>query len=180
MTRSDAARNRQTILDAAEAVFTEHGPDAPLALVTARSGLGRGTLYRHFPSRISLISAIYGARLDRYLAHTRTHAGDPRVLLDVIEMMAWDQHTIPGMFRIIHANAQASEQAAQLWERTESVFAEPLEISRRAGVVRADLSVNDILLVLAMLYGVAQSPSVEKFGRPAMERTLAHVGRMLT
>ncbi|WP_052450690.1 TetR/AcrR family transcriptional regulator [Actinomyces polynesiensis] len=180
MTRSDAARNRQTLVDAAEAVFTEHGPDAPLALVTARSGLGRGTLYRHFPNRIALVSAIYGARLDRYLAHTRAHAEDPEVLLDVIAMIAWDQYSIPGMFRIIHANAQASDQAARLWERTEAVFSEPLEISRDAGVVREDLTVNDVLLVLAMLYGVAQSPSTEKFGRAAVERTLVHLRRMLT
>jgi len=39
MTRSDAARNRQALLVAAEEVFTEHGPEAPLNLVTARSGL---------------------------------------------------------------------------------------------------------------------------------------------
>lgn len=180
MTRSDAARNRQALLDAAEAVFREHGPEAPLALVVARSGLGRGTLHRHFPGRISLVAAIYAARLDRYLAHTRAHAGDPEVLLEVIGMIGWDQFAIPGMFRIIHANSQVSEQAAHLWERTREVFAEPLEISRAAGVVRADLTVEDVLLVLAMLHGVAQSPSREVQGRAAMSRALENVRHMLS
>ena len=180
MTRSDAARNRQALLVAAEEVFTEHGPEAPLNLVTARSGLGRGTLYGHFPNRIVQVAASYGARLDRYRDHASAHAQDPGVLFEIIEMLAWDQYSIPGMFRIIPANTQTSAEAAALWERTEEVFAEPLELPRRAGAVRPDTEVSDILLVLAMLYGVAHSPSVEKQGRAAVERSLALVRQMLT
>jgi AcrR family transcriptional regulator len=62
--RSDARRNRQTLLDAAAAAFVEHGVDAPVRDIAARAGVGMGTLYRHFPTRADLIIAVYQHQID--------------------------------------------------------------------------------------------------------------------
>ncbi len=62
--RKDAVRSRSTLLVAARRVFSEHGAHAPLELVIEAAGVGRGTLYRHFPDRISLIVALFGAEID--------------------------------------------------------------------------------------------------------------------
>lgn len=56
--RADAKKHRQTLIVAAAAVFTRDGLDAPLQLVLDETRLGRGTLYRHFPDRESLIEAV--------------------------------------------------------------------------------------------------------------------------
>src|SRR5690349_3676673 len=56
--RSDARRNRDLVLAAARAEFTEHGAAASLNRIAQRAGVGPGTLYRHFPSVQALLVAI--------------------------------------------------------------------------------------------------------------------------
>ncbi|RBF86955.1 TetR/AcrR family transcriptional regulator, partial [Xanthomonas oryzae pv. oryzae] len=62
--RPDAALRRRQILDAADEVFSEHGVNAPLELVVERAGLGRATLYRNFPDRLALMTALMARGLD--------------------------------------------------------------------------------------------------------------------
>lgn len=57
--RADAARNEQTLLEAAAAVFVESGVDAPVRQIAAKAGVGMGTIYRHFPTRADLLVAVY-------------------------------------------------------------------------------------------------------------------------
>lgn len=64
--RADVTRNRGAILAAAAEVLAEH-PAASLAEVATRAGLGRATLYRHFPNRETL----HGAIRDEALALAR-------------------------------------------------------------------------------------------------------------
>ncbi|MFF3746242.1 TetR/AcrR family transcriptional regulator [Streptomyces kronopolitis] len=62
--RADALRNRQTLLDAAAAVFVTSGVDAPIRAIAARAGVGMGTIYRHFPTRADLVVAVYRHQVD--------------------------------------------------------------------------------------------------------------------
>ncbi len=52
--RADAQRNYERIVTEARAAFAEHGPDASLDDIARRAGVGPGTLYRHFPTRLVL------------------------------------------------------------------------------------------------------------------------------
>src|SRR3954451_12367147 len=56
--RSDARRNRRTVLDAAVALLAER-PQATMQEIADASGLGRTTVYRHFPRRQDLIDALF-------------------------------------------------------------------------------------------------------------------------
>src|SRR5688572_18376205 len=47
--RKDARRNKETLLDAAAAVFVTSGVEAPVRDIAAKAGVGLGTIYRHFP-----------------------------------------------------------------------------------------------------------------------------------
>lgn len=62
--RKDARRNRQTLLDAAAAVFVASGVEAPVRDIAAKAGVGMGTIYRHFPTRADLIIAVYRHQVD--------------------------------------------------------------------------------------------------------------------
>ncbi|MER5204908.1 TetR/AcrR family transcriptional regulator [Streptomyces sp. NPDC002825] len=62
--RADAVRNQQTLLDAAAEVFVRSGVDAPIREIAARAGVGLGTLYRHFPTRAELVTAVYRHQID--------------------------------------------------------------------------------------------------------------------
>lgn len=57
--RKDARRNKETLLEAAAAVFVTSGVEAPVRDIASRAGVGLGTLYRHFPTRADLIIAVY-------------------------------------------------------------------------------------------------------------------------
>jgi AcrR family transcriptional regulator len=57
--RADSARNRQLLIDAAKAGFSDVGLDVSLEEIARRAGVGIGTLYRHFPTRESVVEAVY-------------------------------------------------------------------------------------------------------------------------
>jgi AcrR family transcriptional regulator len=61
--RADARRNREAILDTAGRLFAETGYVVQMDEVAERSGLGLGTLYRHFPTKQALVAAIVARRL---------------------------------------------------------------------------------------------------------------------
>src|SRR5665213_304123 len=64
--RADAARNRAALVGAARAVFGERGLDAPLDEIARRAGVGNATLYRRFPSRKDLITAVFVDQMADY------------------------------------------------------------------------------------------------------------------
>lgn len=57
--RADAARNRWRILEAAERLFAEHGPqNVSMDDIARAAGVGKGTLFRRFGDRASLARAL--------------------------------------------------------------------------------------------------------------------------
>ena len=57
--RADSARNRQLLIDASKAGFSDVGLNVSLEEIARRAGVGIGTLYRHFPSREAVVEAVY-------------------------------------------------------------------------------------------------------------------------
>lgn len=157
--RSDARRNREKLLLAAEEVFAAHGVDAPLELVAERAVVGRGTLYRHFSDRYALAAALYEERLGRYEGLAESRKGEPDGLLVLLAAVAREQARMPGLFQLIFGYEGPHAYLEPLWVRSRELFMGPLEVSRAAGVVRADLSVDDVLIVVGMVYGVVNSPA---------------------
>ncbi|MFD5618711.1 TetR/AcrR family transcriptional regulator [Streptomyces yangpuensis] len=62
--RADAQRNRETVLTAAAEVFVTSGVDAPIRRISARAGVGMATIYRHFPTRADLVTAVYQHQIE--------------------------------------------------------------------------------------------------------------------
>jgi AcrR family transcriptional regulator len=62
--RADARRNERTLLDAAAAAFVSSGVHVPVRDIAARAGVGVGTIYRHFPTRADLVTAVYRHQVD--------------------------------------------------------------------------------------------------------------------
>ncbi|MFF0739269.1 TetR/AcrR family transcriptional regulator [Streptomyces sp. NPDC004111] len=62
--RADALRNRQTVLAAAAEVFVTSGVDAPIRRIAAQAGVGMATIYRHYPTRADLVTAVYRHQIE--------------------------------------------------------------------------------------------------------------------
>ena len=60
--RADARRNREKIMASARELFASRGHEAQMDEIAAHCGLGMGTLYRHFPSKRALLTAMVRER----------------------------------------------------------------------------------------------------------------------
>ena len=67
MLRADARANRDRILDVARDALAAD-PAASLNSIAKAAGVGAGTLYRHFPSRQSLVLGVYRKEIDTLVA----------------------------------------------------------------------------------------------------------------
>lgn len=76
--RADARRNYERLLAEARVSFAAHGTDASLEDVARRAGVGIGTLYRHFPNRQSLMSAVFEDAVGELLARSRELLSAPQ------------------------------------------------------------------------------------------------------
>ncbi len=69
--RADARRNRERVLNAARAVFAAQGHEAQMDDVARQAEVGVGTVYRHFPTKEALISALAVEAFERVAAAAR-------------------------------------------------------------------------------------------------------------
>ncbi len=67
-TRRDALRNREALRASAREAFATGGLDASLEGIARDAGVSIGTLYRHYPTRLDLVQAVFAGRLKDLLA----------------------------------------------------------------------------------------------------------------
>ncbi|WP_307168277.1 TetR/AcrR family transcriptional regulator [Streptomyces sp. B3I7] len=72
--RADARRNHERIVAAAHEAFAAHGAGASLEEIARRAGVGSATLHRHFPSRWSLLDAVFHDRVEALCAKAHRYA----------------------------------------------------------------------------------------------------------
>ena len=150
--RADAIRNRERVLEAAKAVFSQGGPKAGLEAVARQAGVGIGTLYRHFPTREALYEAVYRHEVEQLVELARhLEAETPPVeavrrwLQDGVEFMA----TKKGMAAALAMAAQGSpDLVAYSLDRLTRAVGELLQRAAAAGEVRADIDPEDLLRAL--------------------------------
>jgi AcrR family transcriptional regulator len=65
--RSDGERNRLLLIEAAKAAFAERGAGASLEGIAREANVSIASLYRHFPTRDTLIEAVYRQETDRLI-----------------------------------------------------------------------------------------------------------------
>lgn len=152
--RSDARRNRELLVNAAEHIFSEHGPNAPLQLVTQHAQVGRGTLYRHFPQRAALILALFERRVTELetAALAAPHAPETaqRLLADTLDQ----QRRTPGLTRIVLDSAEHAAHLERLTGRIEAALDQPIAAARAVGRLHPDIRPRDFLTAWAMFEGV--------------------------
>lgn len=144
MARADAQRNREALLAAASRAFQDEGLDTPLEGIARAAGLGTGTLYRHFPTRSSLVMAVYAAELD---ALCGTSAPGP-VLPPDEAFRAWARRFLSSAPLVLAAIDTDPERA--LLDRLEASVQQLLDAGVAAGVFGRERG-REVLMLLGGL-----------------------------
>ena len=150
--RADAIRNRERVLEAAKAVFSQGGPEASREAVARRAGVGIGTLYRHFPTREALYEAVYRREVEQ-LVELAQH---PEAKMAPVEALRrWLRAgvefiaTKKGMAAALAMTAHgSSDLAAYSLDRLSRAVGELLQRAVAAGEIRADIDPEDLLRAL--------------------------------
>jgi AcrR family transcriptional regulator len=164
--RADAARNRQKLLDAAGASFTEQGPDVSLEAVAKRAGVGIGTLYRHFPTREALVEAVYRNEVaqltgaaDELLAE---HPADV-ALTEWVKRFAAYLVTKRGMADALHAMMESrSDLFADSKKQMTAAVTALIEAGVAAGSIRPDADPQDVLHAMSAVKSIPDPDQAER------------------
>lgn len=156
--RADARRNIEAILEAAAASLSRN-PDATLAQIAEAAGVGRITLYGHFPSRSALIEAVLAREVEAgetVLAGVDL-SGDPRHALARLVSSSWQQIERVGSVTIAAEEALAPERILQVHARPAARVDALVERGRAAGVFRTDLPTQWLVTTLhRVMHGAAE------------------------
>jgi AcrR family transcriptional regulator len=160
--RADARQNHARLISAATEAFAEKGADAPLEDVARRAGVGIGTLYRHFPSRLDLQAAVFRTQVqvvcEQGDALMQTGSPGPAFAAWARALAAY-LVTKRGLSRtLIDAVGVESELMTSCWTTMRETTARLLANAQRAGVIRSDVTATD---VMRLVHGVAVSSEKE-------------------
>ena len=150
------------LLAVATRTFAAAGTEPSMRAIAREAGVGIATLYRHFPTRESLVDAVYRDQVERLTAGARELLGQ---LPPATAMRRWMDlfgdwiATKNGMLDTLLAMIEAGE-IAHAQTRTELLAAITtiLDAGRAAGDLRSDVTAEDIAASLIGIFAVASQP----------------------
>ncbi len=166
--RRDAERNRQRILAAAAQVFTERGLDATLDEVARAAGVGVGTVYRRFPDKEALVTALFRERIDNLVtvAEDACAAADPwQAIVSYLEYAAAAMAGDTGLRQLMMFGTYDRDQVCYARDRMRPVISRLVQRAQASGDLRGDFEATDVKMIAFMLaslaeYAAAVSPDV--------------------
>lgn len=144
---SAAAENREAIITAARELLAEGGYDVPLSAIARRAGVGQGSLYRHFPDRISLALAVFAENLEA-LASV---AESPEATLDSLVEAIADQAVESSAFIELLLTSRRDHRVRDLAEGIGRILGRLLDEGRGAGRIADWVTLDDVLVAVSML-----------------------------
>jgi AcrR family transcriptional regulator len=150
--RKDAVRSRRAILDAARELYRDDD-DASFAEIAHHAGVGQATVYRHFDDRKALLTELAEEEMSRLEERVGSEPIGPGSLERLLRELVAGQLRSHGLIGAIRAGEVDQGRVRKLTERTRALFAPRLEVAQAAGLASADLTLEDLMTVLAMIHG---------------------------
>ncbi len=158
--RADARENRERILAAAREVYAEQGLEAPLAEVARRAGVGVATLFRRFPDREQLITAVFATKITAYADAIDAALADPdpwQGFQGLVRRVAAMQAEDRGFTRVMTRNFPSSRLFEAERRRGYELLKELIVRAKATGKLRPDFEPQDFGLVMMANAGVVNS-----------------------
>lgn len=149
--RADAERNRQRLIDAATELFRERGLEVGVGEIAERAGVGRGTLFRNFPSKDALVVAVVVERIHESIERGRARVDDEdpstavfELIDEAIERQAADRV----LFEALAGDWIAHPEIRSAHDEMLAVLEQILVRAQAAGGIRTDVSAVDLMLAI--------------------------------
>jgi AcrR family transcriptional regulator len=148
--RADAQRNEQALLAAAASVFVTSGVEAPVRDIAAVAGVGMGTMYRHFPTRATLVVAVYRHQVEACAEAgpvLLANGGSPHAALGQwVNLFVDFLVTKHGLAAVLQPGSVGFDALHTYFlDRLVPVCAQLLAATAQAGEIRADVDAYELM-----------------------------------
>lgn len=152
--RADAQRNRQLVLEVAEAVFATEGLAVPIDEIARRAELGVGTIYRHFPTKEALFEAIVRQRMERMVEGARAvvNAADPGEAFFAFLARMVDGSKKDFVDALARSGVDLSRELGASKAELRQALGGLLKRAQRAGDVRDDVTIDDVFALVSGVF----------------------------
>jgi AcrR family transcriptional regulator len=170
-TRVDAARNRARIIAAAKSAFGDGDRDVSMAEISRRAGVSMATLYRNFANRGELLNAIYADEVESLIrAAEPSDDDDPGAAFDTWLRRFFDFYISKRRVasQLVEYGAAHTRQGPGR-QGVLDAGRPLLDAAREAGEVQSDLTLEQILDMVAAIATIERPPEhVEPILRSAI------------
>jgi AcrR family transcriptional regulator len=149
--RADARRNRERIMASAGELFARLGTEAQMDQIAEHCGLGLGTLYRHFPTKEALLTAIVSQRFDSMadLARDAEQINDPGEAFETVLRSFLEAAEGDAALQLALLGSETRQWNGITASKTEfrTIIARIIDRAIAARAIRADLTLADFPLI---------------------------------
>lgn len=151
--RRDAVLNRERVLAAAVTAVLRQGRKVPMATIADEAGVGVGTLYRRYPTREALLTALTERSFEMVRVLAEEAAERPGAAMAALDWFLEgtiahrDQLVLP-----LHGGPSTLSATAKAFQaEVHSAVTRLLHRGRIDGTLRGDLTPRDVVIFGAML-----------------------------
>ncbi|MFJ8025726.1 TetR/AcrR family transcriptional regulator [Streptomyces sp. NPDC096311] len=154
--RPDVQRSLHALLTAAAEVFATDGVDAPVRRITTKAGVGAGTLYRHFPQRSDLITAVFRREIDA-CADAAPALAEEYQPVEALErwLRRFAQFLVTkrGLKAALHSSEPATYESLPVYfqDRLVPAITNLVDAAAKSGGIRSDVVPYDLLRAMSDL-----------------------------
>jgi len=170
--RADAARNRRQVLQAAREQLEGGDTALPMNRIAHLAGVGVGTVYRHFPTRQSLLEALAQRSFEILVgeAQAAVDAADPAAgLQQMLRCTLQCQLDDVALATILAAPTFECPETLALGVELGRSVTTILDRSRTCGLIRPDIDADDLRRLVS---GVHHALRAGPFGPALFDRYL--------
>ncbi|WP_053716868.1 TetR/AcrR family transcriptional regulator [Saccharothrix sp. NRRL B-16348] len=151
--RSDALRNRASIIRAAEELVVGGTTPSP-ARIARLTGLGQATVYRHFPDRRTLLLTLARNHLGLLVAAAERNADNPAAFRPLLQAVMAYQVSMRPLVDELRRFPEPDRRGHV--RRLLDALRGPFDRSRAAGHLRHGIVLDDVVVVLTMLQAAVE------------------------
>ncbi|WP_433465791.1 TetR/AcrR family transcriptional regulator [Spirillospora sp. CA-128828] len=175
--RADARRNRERVLQTAQQLFATDGLGVSLDEIARRAGVGPGTVHRHFPAKEALYLAVAIDQIKQLAAEAETLVAtdDPAALFTLLSrMMANGAENVAVKSALVAAEFDLRTAAPDVAADLTRHVADLLDRAHAAGAVRTDVTVDEVMALVAGAFA-----AIRHAGAETSRDRAAHIAQLI-